>query len=356
MKNIVVPDTPALDIVNVKKIYSQWQRSGQVKDIVKNLFHPQKKEILALDSLSLRVDSGEFVAYAGANGAGKSTTIKILSGILRPTEGQVRVLGLDPAQSRMQLMKRIGVLFGQRTELWWDHPVLTSFEWKKKVWDIPDEVYRENLEMVTELLDLKELLHTFSRELSLGQRMRADLGMLLLHSPEGLFLDEPTLGLDVLAKRDMIAFLRKINAERGVTIVVTSHDMDDLEEMARRIILLDHGHLAFDGSFEDLRRQQGGLSRVRVTLEKEAAALAENQIELQGLKLAEVKAEGIVREYAFNQSECSVQNVLRALSGLQGVEDVELRHAPIEEVVANLYRSWKAKDSKEIKGVETDGA
>lgn len=248
-----VPGIPALDIADVTKIYAQWQRSGRVRDIVQNLIHPQKREVRALDGLTLRVEEGEFLAYAGANGAGKSTTIKILSGILRPTSGSVRVLGMDPAKKRIELMQQIGVLFGQRTELWWDQPVITSFEWKKTVWDIPEDVYQENLRLVTDLLDLESLLHTFGRELSLGQRMRADLGMLLLHSPHLLFLDEPTLGLDVLAKRDMIAFLRRINAERGVTIVVTSHDMDDLEEMAQRIVLLNAGCAAFDGTFDELR-------------------------------------------------------------------------------------------------------
>lgn len=336
MENMAAPDILALDIADITKIYSQWQRTGQVRDILKNLIHPQKKEIKALEGLSLQVRQGEFAAYAGANGAGKSTTIKILSGILKPTSGSVRVLGMDPSVSRLELMRRIGVLFGQRTELWWDQPVLTSFEWKKSVWNIPDSVYKENLDMVTELLDLGELLHTFSRELSLGQRMKADLGMLLLHSPQVLFLDEPTLGLDVLAKRDMITFLKKINKERGVTIVVTSHDMDDLEEMARRIILLDHGHLAFDGSFEELRRVQGGLGRVRVTLSEDAGA---GMQELPGLTLEEIKDN--VYEYAYNHEKSSMQDILKALSCLSGIEDVELKRAPIEEVIAKLYRSWK---------------
>ena len=164
MENMAAPDILALDIADITKIYSQWQRTGQVRDILKNLIHPQKKEIKALEGLSLQVRQGEFAAYAGANGAGKSTTIKILSGILKPTSGSVRVLGMDPSVSRLELMRRIGVLFGQRTELWWDQPVLTSFEWKKSVWNIPDSVYKENLDMVTELLDLGELLHTFRSE------------------------------------------------------------------------------------------------------------------------------------------------------------------------------------------------
>ncbi len=332
MQHAVHPGIPALDIANVSKIYTQWQRSGQWKDIVKNLIHPEKKEVRALDQLSLQVKTGEFVAYAGANGAGKSTTIKILSGILQPTVGQVTVLGMSPARDRVALMKRIGVLFGQRTELWWDHPVITSYAWKKSVWNIPEEVYKENLAMVTELLDLKDLLNTFARELSLGQRMRADLGMLLLHSPEVLFLDEPTLGLDVLAKRQMIEFLKKVNREQGTTVIVTSHDMDDLEAMAQRIILLSSGKIAFDGDFQALRRVQGGFTRLLVSG-------PEKPPEWPGMEW--IATRDSVHEYAFQQSDIEFSQVLKTLAGTPGITDLEMRKAPIEEVVASLYLAWK---------------
>lgn len=266
MQSMVHHDTPALVIDNVTKQYSQWQRSGHARDILKNMLHPQKRIITALDHLSFEVAPGEFVAYAGANGAGKSTTIKILSGILSPSEGTVSVSGLSPVTDRIELMRHIGVLFGQRTELWWDHPIITSFEWKKEVWGIPEDIYKKNLSLVTELLDLEDILRTFARELSLGQRMRADIGMLLLHDPSVIFLDEPTLGLDVLAKQQMIHFLKEINRECGTTIVVTSHDMDDLEEMAQRIILLNKGQIAFDGNFDKLRNTAGACSRIVVTM------------------------------------------------------------------------------------------
>lgn len=275
MQNMGHQDIPALAIDNVSKIYVQWQRSGKMKDIVKNLFSPEKREIKALDGLSFKVSKGEFLAYAGANGAGKSTTIKILSGILQPSSGNISVLGMAPGKERIKLMENIGVLFGQRTELWWDHPVITSYEWKKSVWNIPQDIFDENLAMVTELLDLSDILKTFARELSLGQRMRADLGMLLLHNPQIIFLDEPTLGLDVLAKKKMINFLKKLNREKGTTIVVTSHDMDDLEEMAERIILLSKGQIAFDGNFEELRKVQNNSSRLIITSTGEAPVLDE---------------------------------------------------------------------------------
>ena len=242
------PTDSAVSISNLTKTFIQWQRDNTKKGLIRNLIKPEKRKIVALDNVSFEVKKGEFVAYAGPNGAGKSTTMKLLAGMLLPNSGDISVLSLSPQKQRKLLMQRIGVLFGNRTELWWDHPVIQSFEWKKVVWGIPDEIYKRNLKDVVELLDIGDLLKTFARELSLGQRMRADLAMMLLHSPELILLDEPTLGLDVVAKRQMIDFLKRINQENGVTIIVTSHDMDDLEEMAQRILMISSGRIAFDGA------------------------------------------------------------------------------------------------------------
>ena len=198
---------------------------------------------------------GEIVAYAGPNGAGKSTTIKLLSGLLAPDAGTVRALGMDPVRDRVRYVGRIGVVFGQRTELWWDHPVAASFEWKRVVWDIPRPRYERMLGLVRELLGLDEFFNSLARELSLGQRMRAELGLALLHEPEILFLDEPTIGLDVLAKRTILGFIKELNRERHVTVMVTSHDMAELEQLAGRIVMIDHGEIAFDGDFDRLRRE-----------------------------------------------------------------------------------------------------
>ena len=251
-----------------------------------------------------------------------------------PTEGTVSVLGLNPAKDRIKLMGQIGVLFGQRTELWWDHPVISSFQWKKEVWNIPDSVYKKNLEMVTDLLDLSDILKTFTRELSLGQRMRADIAMLLLHSPELIFLDEPTLGLDVLAKQQMIRFLKKINLESKTTMVVTSHDMDDLEEMAQRIILINKGRIAFDGDFDELRNVMGGFYRIVLTTAKE-----ETPLSIPGMRL--LKTESGVHEYEFDRNVLGIHKVMGLLSDFPQILDMEIKKAPIEDVVANLYLSWR---------------
>jgi len=323
----------AVSLSGVTKTFTQWQRDNTRKGILKNLVKPEKKTVAALDDVSFNIGKGEFVAYAGPNGAGKSTTMKLLSGMLLPTAGEISVLSMSPQKQRKQLMTRLGVLFGNRTELWWDHPVIQSFEWKKVVWDIPDARYRENLAMVTELLDIGGLLKTFARELSLGQRMRADLAMMLLHSPELILLDEPTLGLDVVAKRQMIGFLKRINRENGVTIVVTSHDMDDLEEMAQRVLMISKGKVAYDGSFNGLREITGNLTRFTVTMEGGPAP------DIEGGRL--VSAENGVYEFEADVTLNPIKLLLKQLSEFSGVKDVEIRKAPIEQVIAGLYAAWK---------------
>lgn len=327
------PMDSAVNINGVTKIFTQWQRDNTGKGIIKNLIKPEKRIITALDDVSFKIGKGEFIAYAGPNGAGKSTTMKLLSGMLLANSGEISVLSMSPDKQRCALMSRLGVLFGNRTELWWDHPVIQSFEWKKVVWNIPEKVYRQNLEMVTELLDIGSLLKTFARELSLGQRMRADLAMMLLHSPELILLDEPTLGLDVVAKRQMIDFLKKINRENSVTIVVTSHDMDDLEEMAQRILMISKGKIAYDGSFDGLRKITGNLTRVIVTTENGFMPELENSTLLS--------SENGVHEFEIDLAKTPIKALMKLLSEFDGVCDVEIRKAPIEQVIARLYESWK---------------
>jgi len=328
----ISPADTAVNVSSVTKIFVQWQRENAGKHLIKNLMKPDKKVITALDSVSFSVKRGEFVAYAGPNGAGKSTTMKLLSGMVVQNSGELSVLGMSPSKDRIPIMDRLGVLFGNRTELWWDHPISQSFEWKKVMWNIPDEVYRRNLALVTELLDIGGLLKTYARELSLGQRMRADLAMMLLHSPELILLDEPTLGLDVVAKRQMIDFLKKINRENGVTIIVTSHDMDDLEEMAERIMMIAGGKLVYDGTFDGLRNITGDRTRIAVTMDGDCTPT------LEGGQL--LSSENGVYAFEVDLSQTPVRHLLAELSRTDGVRDVEISKAPIEQVIAGLYKSW----------------
>ena len=322
-------DETIILLKNVSKYYDQSRPIS--------LFRRERTRVFALNDVSFTLRRGDFAAYAGPNGAGKSTTFKLLAGMLKPQQGQVRVFGMDPCQSRIPVMRRTGVLFGNRSELWWDHPVRASFEWKKAVWEIDDAAYRRNVAQLTELLDLGELWNTFARELSLGQRMRANLALTLLHSPELVLLDEPTLGLDVLAKRQMIDFLKRVNHEQGVTLLVTSHDMDDLTEMARRLLLINRGELTFDGSYDELVRMAGDFRLIKLSLDGEAPTLP-------GAVLIGREQEKYV--YRYDAVETSVDKLFAALSGTPGIRDLELSRESIETVIAGLYRQWADREKE----------
>ena len=329
--------TAASDIVvelsNVSKIYRQKQRSEKLGDIFHNLFRPTIRTVHALQNINLQIRRGEIVAYAGPNGAGKSTTVKLLSSLLAPNAGTVRVLGMDPVRDRIHYVNRIGVVFGQRTELWWDHPVAASFEWKRVVWDIPRDRYERMVVLVKEVLGLGEFFHSLTRELSLGQKMRADLGLALLHEPEILFLDEPTIGLDVLAKRNILSFIQELNSESKVTIMLTSHDMSELEQLAGRIVMIDHGTIAFDGDFQRLRRDFG--DRRHLLLE---TATSQPPV-LEEAKL--VKSEAGRHEYTFDAARVDFQSLLAEASRQAQILDVETHRAPIDDVIADIYERWQ---------------
>ncbi len=315
-----------VDLSGVWKVYRQRVRSARVSDLWRNLLRPEIRVVEALRGVDLTVRRGEVVAYAGPNGAGKSTTIKLLSGLLAPDRGQVRALGMDPVRDRVHYVGRIGVVFGQRTELWWDHPVAASFEWKRVVWNIPRPRYERMLGLVRELLGLDDIFRTLARELSLGQRMRADLALALLHEPE------TTLGLDVLARRRILSFIRELNRERGVSVIVTSHDMAELEQLAGRIVLLHQGEIAFDGVFAELRRV---LSQRRVlTLE----TVSEEAPLLDGAEL--IRSVPGRHEYAFDAARIKLSDLLEQAAAQAEVLDVETHRAPIDEVVADLYEHW----------------
>ncbi|MGC5016397.1 ABC transporter ATP-binding protein [Streptosporangium sp. DT93] len=217
-----------------------------------------RKTVHAVRELSFTVGAGEFVGYLGPNGAGKSTTIKMLTGILAPTSGSIRVAGLDPAHRRVALARRIGVVFGQRTTLWWDLPLRDSFQLIRHLYKVDQQDFQRRLDELTGLLGLGGFLTTPVRQLSLGQRMRGDITAALLHDPAVLVLDEPTIGLDVVSKVAMRDFLRRLNAERGTTVLLTTHDLGDIEKLCRRVILIDHGTLAFDGTLDALRATAPG--------------------------------------------------------------------------------------------------
>lgn len=242
-----------IQVHHLCKTYRVSRREGGLKQAVKALGRRQTQEIRALDDLSFTIGDGEIVGYIGPNGAGKSSTIKVLSGILVPDSGQCLVNGRIPWKQRRQHVAEIGVVFGQRSQLWWDVPVTDSFSLLKDIYRVEDNRYRRNVEELTELLDLGDLLRTPARQLSLGQRMRCEIAASLLHNPRVLFLDEPTIGLDAVSKLAVRSFIQQLNRTHGTTVLLTTHDMQDIEALATRILLIGHGRLLLDGSFDDVR-------------------------------------------------------------------------------------------------------
>jgi ABC-2 type transport system ATP-binding protein len=336
VRNATSASDIVVNLVDVSKTFHQRQRAEHLRDVWRGLLRPTIREVRALQHIDLQIRRGEIVAYAGPNGAGKSTTVKLLSSMLAPDSGSVRVLGMDPIRDRVQYVNRIGVVFGQRTELWWDHPVAASYEWKRVVWNIPRDRYDRMLGLVKELLGLNEFFNSLARELSLGQKMRADMGLALLHEPEILFLDEPTLGLDVLAKRNMLQFVKDLNRERQVTVMLTSHDMLELEQLAGRVVMVDRGRIAFDGDWARLRREFSDRRRLLIETSSAIAPL------IDGAEL--VKSEAGRHEYVFDASSVKISVLLQQAAAHQDVLDVETHRAPIDEVIADIYQKWQRGD------------
>lgn len=247
---------------NVCKSYKVAKRNAGFGEALKALFHREYEVIHALQDVSFTIHDGEMVGYIGPNGAGKSSTIKILSGILTPDSGKVLVNGRIPYQNRVEHVRQIGVVFGQRSQLWWDVPVIDSFELLKDIYSIPPMTYKENLEELTELLDLGELLRSPARQLSLGQRMKCEIAAALLHSPWILFLDEPTIGLDAVSKLAVREFIKKRNESHKTTVILTTHDMQDIEALSKRIILIGKGRILLDGTFDDIKRANSNIDEM----------------------------------------------------------------------------------------------
>ena len=258
-----------IEVKHIEKTFRVSRRNGDFKDVLRSLFHRRYELVKALDDISFTIRDGEIVGYIGPNGAGKSSTIKILTGILTPSGGSCIINGRIPWKQRKEQVKDIGVVFGQRTGLWWDVPIIDSFQLLKDIYDIPTPMYNNNLEELVTLLHLEEIIKTPARQLSLGQRMRCEIAAALLHSPKILFLDEPTIGLDATSKITVRNFIRRQNQLHNTTVLLTTHDMQDIEALAERIILIGKGRLLLDGTLKDITDSTNGT----MTLDETAAAL-----------------------------------------------------------------------------------
>ena len=310
---------------------------------LRNIVDPQVRTVQAVQDLSLHVERGEMIGLVGPNGAGKSTTIKMLTGILMPTGGYMRVAGLNPLHQRRELASRIGVVFGQRSQLWWDLPLIDSLQLLRYLYRVPEKRHSDNLARLRKMLDLDEFLDTPVRQLSLGQRMRGDLAAALLHDPELLYLDEPTIGLDVVAKARIREFLLAINAEQGVTVLLTTHDMDDVETLCPRMLIIDHGRKLYDGTVVELRERFGGERKLIAVLDPvEVAALpqdAKGQPVLSELPggVHQVQAEAPRIWLAFGRNSIAAHELVAWLGARHHLRDVTFQEPEIEEVIRRIY-------------------
>ncbi|MCI4061883.1 ATP-binding cassette domain-containing protein [Micromonospora sp. R77] len=293
----------------------------------------EKRTVTAVDGIDLRVERGEMLGYIGPNGAGKSTTLKMLTGVLMPSAGQARVCGLRPVAERTRLALRIGVVFGQRSQLWWDLPLRDSFDLLRHVYRVPAGEHAARLRRCRGLLDLDEFLDTPVRQLSLGQRMRGELTAALLHGPEVLFLDEPTIGLDVVSKQAVRGFLAELGRAGDTTLVLTTHDLADIQRLCHRLVVMDHGRVVHDGSIAALHSRYGSRRLVVAELDTVLAAPPV----LPGAPLERVEADG--HRLVFALESAGVAEVVGALAGLATLRDISIVEPDIEDVVARLYRT-----------------
>lgn len=318
-----MPDTgPLIDVRDLERTFDVRRRVDGRRRRVRD-------SVLAVHDLTFSVEAGEMVGYIGPNGAGKSTTIKMLTGILVPTGGQVRVAGLDPSRDRVGLARRIGVVFGQRSTLWWDLPLRDSFELLQKMYRISPARYRDNLDRFVDLLDLGDQLDTPVRQLSLGQRMRGDITAALLHDPEVLYLDEPTIGLDVVSKGRLREFLRALNDERGTTLVLTTHDLQDIEALCDRVIVIDHGTSVYDGTLAGLHAEGGSSRTLVVDLVDEAPP-----VDVPGATVSRVDGP---RQWLSFPADASAAPIVAAVAASYDVADLSIQEPDIEDVIRELY-------------------
>jgi ABC-2 type transport system ATP-binding protein len=291
----------------------------------------ERRVVRAVDGVSFEIDAGSLVGYVGPNGAGKSTTVKMLTGILVPSAGRISVVGLNPSRQRIELARRIGVVFGQRVQLWWDLPLRDSFELLRHIYRVPFERWRANLDTFTELLELAPFLDTPVRQLSLGQRMRGELTASMLHDPEILFLDEPTIGLDIVAKARVREFLASVNRERGVTVLLTTHDLSDIERLCRRLLIIDHGRVIYDGGLDSLIERYGEERTLIVDLEEPA-----DPLEVAGARV--VRVEGPRQWLQFRRDSVSAAQLTAAVAAQARLVDLAIDEPDIEDVVRRIYR------------------
>lgn len=323
-----------IKLEGISKSYKVPKRSAGLRQAAKALFHREYTTIEALKDISFSIEPGEIVGYIGPNGAGKSTTIKIMSGILVPDTGNCKIMGHTPWKDRVPYVKNIGVVFGQRSQLWWDVPVMDSFELLKDIYKVPQQEYQTTIQLLIETLELQEFIQSPVRQLSLGQRMRCEIAASLIHNPKILFLDEPTIGLDAVSKIAVRQFIKTINKEKGVTVILTTHDMNDIEALAERVLLIGKGSLLYDGNLEKLRRQFGTHKTITADYHKNS-----NPINIPGTTVITWSPERVT--LSIDTEKIKTSEVITQLSNKVELLDVSIETQPIEDIIVQLYKEYQ---------------
>ncbi len=322
-----------IEVNEVSKTFKVSKRAAGIPGMLANLVAPKVEKKKAVDDISFRIDKGEMVGFIGPNGAGKSTMIKMLSGILCPDKGSIVVGGYTPYKQRKDYVKNIGVVFGQKSQLQWDLPVCDSFELLKAIYAIPDHVYKDNLEQFVELLEMKEFMNQPVRQLSLGQRMRADIVAALLHSPQIVFFDEPTIGVDVVGKEIIRNFIIELNREKNITMLFTTHDMQDVEKTCERLIIIDKGSKMYDGSIQDIREKYGKTRRLDVEFNYDTSVETIPNVVVENLE-----TEGRYKKrFVFQQDIVEMNYLMNHLLSQYSVRDIKIAEPEIDELIRAIY-------------------
>jgi ABC-2 type transport system ATP-binding protein len=319
-----------IEVQNISKDFKVNKRSAGIPGMIANMFVPKYEIKHAVKDLSFTIEKGEMVGFIGPNGAGKSSTIKMLSGILCPDSGSISVNGFIPYKQRKSYVGKIGVVFGQKSQLQWDLPVIDSFELLRAIYRIPEDKYKANLDRFTEMLDMKSFINQPVRQLSLGQRMRSDIVASLLHSPEIVFFDEPTIGVDIIGKETIRNFIRELNEQDKVTMIFTTHDMQDIEQTCKRIIIIDKGSLMFDGSLQDIRGKYGTTRRLIAEFNEEVTVTPISKVAIENLGDRKMS-------FTFDNNVVDVNKLMHEILGKYSVRDITVAEPEIESIIQKMY-------------------
>ena len=323
-----------ITVKNLNKTFKVYERDTGLINAFKSLFSKKYKLIKAVDNISFDINEGEIVAYIGPNGAGKSTTIKMLCGILNPDDGLISIDGLNPFSNRKKFVSNIGVVFGQKSQLWWDIPVGDSFELLKNIYRISNEDYSLRLEELSKLLNIGDLLKTPVRQLSLGQRMRCEIAASLLHNPKILFLDEPTIGLDAVSKVQVRKFIKEINAKKNVTIILTSHDMSDIEALTNRIIVIGHGKKLYDGTLSNIKKKFSYHKKLEIIYSK-----LKRSPSISNAKVIQKKRNYVLLDV--DMKKTTISDIVAKYSKVCEISDINVLNESMDDIIIKLYEDFK---------------